>query len=202
MPAEKTFFAAVYHEKIIYTFGGYDAYDKCQLANCEYYDCRKDKWFNSDLTSPSGSTEFRLHKPRSQASACLFNGDQIFIFGGYHKDEGTLDVIEKYNLKTKKIELLKLRIPSPLRRFQSMKISTQKILLIGGVSTRGKLMDSVFCFDLENEYTIEQLDKIDKAGVVDYPIILDQIGNLHLFLEKQNGTLPPSHVIYSFLEYS
>ena len=98
--------------------------------------------------------------------------------------------------------MLKLRIPNPLRRFQAMKISTQKILLIGGISTRGKLMDSVFCFDLENEYTIEQLDKIDKAGVVDYPIVLDQIGNLHLFLERNNGTLPPSHVTYSFLEYS
>lgn len=65
MPCEKTFFAAVYHEKFIYTFGGYDAYDKCQITNCEYYDCRKDKWFNSDLTSPSGATEFRLAKPRS-----------------------------------------------------------------------------------------------------------------------------------------
>lgn len=85
---------------------------------------------------------------------------------------------------------MKLRIPSPLRRFQSMKISTKKILLIGGVSSMGKLMDSVFCFDLEKEYTIEQLDKIDKAGIIDYPIILDQIGNLHLFLERSNGTLP------------
>ena len=37
----------------------------------------------------------------------------------------------------------------------------------------GKSMDSVFCFDLEKEYTIEQLDKIDRAGCIDYPIILD-----------------------------
>lgn len=83
-----------------------------------------------------------------------------------------------------------------------MKISTKKILLIGGVTALGKCVDSVFCFDLEKDYTIEQLDKIDKAGVIDYPIILDQIGNLHLMLEKNNGTSPPDHVIYSFLEYS
>ena len=89
------------------------------------------------------------------------------------------------------MEFLKLRIPNPLRRFQSMKISTKKILLIGGVSGMGKNMDSVFCFDLEKDYTIEQLDKIDKGGVIDYPIVLDQIGNLHLFVEKNNGTLPP-----------
>jgi hypothetical protein len=53
------------------------------------------------------------------------------------------------------VEVLKLKIPSPLRRFQSIKISTKKILLIGGLSTLGKNMDSVFCFDLEKEYTIE-----------------------------------------------
>lgn len=29
MPAEKTFFATVYFDHMIYTFGGYDAYDKC-----------------------------------------------------------------------------------------------------------------------------------------------------------------------------
>jgi hypothetical protein len=28
MPAEKTFFATVYHDNMIYTFGGYDAMDK------------------------------------------------------------------------------------------------------------------------------------------------------------------------------
>jgi len=28
MPQEKTFFPAVYHKGLIYTFGGYDAYDK------------------------------------------------------------------------------------------------------------------------------------------------------------------------------
>jgi hypothetical protein len=28
MPTEKTFFPAVYHRGIIYTFGGYDGYDK------------------------------------------------------------------------------------------------------------------------------------------------------------------------------
>jgi len=36
-----------------------------------------------------------------------------------------------------------------------MKISTKKILLIGGISGLGKKMDSVFCFDLEKDYTIE-----------------------------------------------
>ena len=103
----------------------------------------------------------------------MFDNNTIFVFGGYHKDEGTLDIIERFDIRIKTMELMKLRIPTPLRRFQSMKISTKKILLIGGQSTLGKNMDSVFCFDLEKEYTIEQLDKIEKAGIIDYPVILD-----------------------------
>lgn len=202
MPVEKTFFCAVIADGVIYTFGGYDAYDKIQLKSCEYYNIRKNKWFNSEVLSPQGKVEYRLHVERSQASCCQFDNNSIFIFGGYNKADGTLDLIEKLNIHSKTLELLKLKIPSPLRRFQSMKISTKKILLIGGITAMGKVVDSVFCFDLEKEYTIEQLDKIDKAGIVDYPIVLDQIGNLHLLLEKESGTSPPEHIIYSFLEYS
>jgi len=58
MPSEKTFFANVYFDDIIYTFGGYDAYDKCQLRTCEYYNIQKDEWFNSELISPHGKVEF------------------------------------------------------------------------------------------------------------------------------------------------
>ena len=36
-----------------------------------------------------------------------------------------------------------------------------------------KESDAVFCFDLEKDYSIEQLDKIDKPGIIDNPIILD-----------------------------
>eukprot|EP00350_Pseudokeronopsis_sp_OXSARD2_P013481 CAMPEP_0170548616 /NCGR_PEP_ID=MMETSP0211-20121228/6882_1 /TAXON_ID=311385 /ORGANISM="Pseudokeronopsis sp., Strain OXSARD2" /LENGTH=64 /DNA_ID=CAMNT_0010854227 /DNA_START=1832 /DNA_END=2026 /DNA_ORIENTATION=+ len=64
-------------------------------------------------------------------------------------------------------------MPSPLRRFASMKISTTKILLIGGLQRMSKESEAVFCFDLEKDYTIEQLDKIDKPGIVDFPVIVD-----------------------------
>jgi hypothetical protein len=57
----------------------------------------------------------------------------MFIFGGYNRAEGTLNSIERFNMKTKKIELLDLKMPSPLRRFASIKISNTKILLIGGL---------------------------------------------------------------------
>ena len=48
-----------------------------------------------------------------------------------------------------------LLIPSPIRRFVCMKISTTKILLIGGLGENSEELDAVFCFDLDKEYTIE-----------------------------------------------
>lgn len=54
MPQEKTFFSAVYLNNVIYTFGGYDAYDKVQLNTCEYYDVQKDTWHNSPLQNING----------------------------------------------------------------------------------------------------------------------------------------------------
>ena len=49
---------------------------------------------------------------------------------------------------------------------------------------------------------MENLDKVDKAGVIDYPVIIDSVGSLHLFVENSSGTNPPYRTVYSFLEYS
>jgi hypothetical protein len=100
-------------------------------------------------------------------------------------------------------------MPCPLRRFASTKISSQKILILGGVGRLSKDSDAVYCFDIDNThengkatYSLENLDKIDKAGVIDYPVIIDSVGSLHLFVENSSGTSPPLRSVYSFLEYS
>ena len=103
----------------------------------------------------------------------------------------------------------------PLRRFAACKISASKILLLGGVTRLSKDSDAVYCFDIEQQggpdttgkgpaskYTIENLDKVDKAGVIDYPVIFDSVGSLHMFVENSSGTSPPQRTVYSFLEYS
>jgi len=119
-----------------------------------------------------------------------------------------LSSIERYDIGKKKMTLINLQMPCPLRRFASIEISQSKCLLIGGVQRLSKDSDAVFCFDIEEgengkvSYSIENLDKIDKAGVIDYPILADQIGNLHMFIENASGTSPPLRSVYSFLEYS
>jgi hypothetical protein len=81
--------------------------------------------------------------------------------------------------------------------------------LLGGIGRLSKDSDAVYCFDSSEEnnganaqYSMEILDKIDRAGPVDEPVILDSIGSLHLFVENASGTSPPFRTVYSFLEYS
>ena len=198
--------------KIIYTFGGYENIEKVQLKQCEYYNIQEDKWYIND--------KVQLNIARSQSSCCLFEEKIIFIFGGYNKEMGTLSSIERYDTGINKVSLLDIKMTIPLRRFATCKISSSKILLLGGISRLSKDSDSVFCFDIEavgeppknqdpkkpyiqdHSYSLENLDKVDKAGVIDYPVIIDSVGSLHLFVENASGTSPPYRTVYSFLEYS
>jgi hypothetical protein len=49
MPQEKSFFAAVAVKgQHIYTFGGYENVEKCQLKSCEVYSIDKDRWHGNE----------------------------------------------------------------------------------------------------------------------------------------------------------
>jgi hypothetical protein len=200
MPQEKSFFSAcsAHGGHMIYTFGGYESNEKNQLTQCEYYKVQEDKWYMNE--------EVQLNQARSQSSCCLFEENIIFIFGGYNKQLGTLSSIERYDIDHKKIQLLQINMTIPLRRFGSCKISASKILLLGGITRLSKDSDAVFCFDIdpiesdkpkdknkipEHAYSLENLDKTDKAGVIEWPVIIDSVGSLHLFVENASGTSPP-----------
>ncbi len=210
MLQEKSFFPAVAIKgQTIFTFGGYENIEKIQLKTCEFYNIDKDQW--------QSNHGVELNEARSQAAAAHLSDTVIFIFGGYNKEAGTLSSIERFDIRDKKISLIEMKMPCPLRRFAAVKISVSKILLLGGVQRLSKDSDTVYCFDVVDGikedgqvakpaaswgYSVENLDKIDKAGVIDYPVLVDSIGNLHLFLENASGTSPPLRSVYSFLEYS
>lgn len=128
-----------------------------------------------------------------------------FVFGGFSKDQGTLDSIEKVDFSQRTVSKLKVAMPLPLRRFASVKIASSKILLLGGVEKVNKESDQVFCFDFnENscKCSIENLDTIEKPGVIEQPLLVDSIGQIHCLIENACGTNPPLRSTYSFLEYS
>ena len=192
MLQEKSFFCGLAYNGKIYTFGGYDPVEKMQVKCCEGYDIKGDSW------SSTGT----LLEARSQASCCVLDKKTMYIFGGYNKNIGTLTSIEKYYITEQIFQMHTLKLPIPLRRFGSVKIAPNKILLLGGIQRLSKESDFVYCVDLEDEPSIERLDRLGKPGALDMPILVDAIGNLHLFLENCSGTSPPFHLLYSFLEYS
>ena len=103
----------------------------------------------------------------------------IFIFGGYNKEHGTLSTIERYDIARKRIFPIELKMLQPLRRFATIKISSSKVLILGGIGRLSKDSDAVYCFDSASEdnnggganqqphYSMEILDKIERAGAVD-----------------------------------
>lgn len=52
---------------------------------------------------------------------------------------------------------------------------------MGGISRMSKDSDAVYCFDCDEtkgrpQYSVESLDKIDKAGVIEMPALIDSVG--------------------------
>jgi len=197
MNIERSFMSALFfvHNNIptILAIGGYDYSDKGQLSSIETYDINKDIW--------SMNVYPDLNVGRSQANCLLFNDKKIFVFGGYNKNYGTLNSIEEINLEKKTCNIIEMKLPVPLRRFASVKISESKVLIMGGISRLCKESDATFILNMEN-YNQVKFNNLPKAGTIEHEVYFDEIGDLHLFYENKYGTSPPIHVIYSFLDYN
>lgn len=145
MPTFRNFFASVYHSQRVYVFGGYECNLKTQLRSCEYFDIPAGKW------APVAS----LKTARSQAAACRINDQHILVLGGYNKEQGTLDTIERYLVDDNRFEPVSLRLPVPLRRFMVVRISKNVALVLGGLTKSSKESQRVFKLDYERMVFVE-----------------------------------------------
>lgn len=194
MNVERSFMSIlVLNSNVILAIGGYDYNEKTQLKSIEVYDIEKDKWTSNVFED--------LKVARSQASCLLYNNSTVLVMGGYFKDSGTLSSIEKISLPDKKTELLEIKIPIPLRRFASLKISETRIMIMGGITKLCKESDHVYCIDYEKKNSIK-FSSLPKGGIIDHEVILDDIGNVHLYFENNYGTSPPIHQIYNYLDFN
>ena len=195
MNIERSFMSCVYIPNLnsILAIGGYDCGEKNQLSNIECYDIDNDIWQISIYND--------LKIPRSQANSILFNDKIIFVFGGYNKLYGTLNSIERINLDNKKCELIEIKLPIPLRRFCSLKVTENKILLLGGITRLNKENENIFIMDVDKG-NINKFGNLEKGGIIEMEPILDEIGSIHLFIENKYGTAPPEHIIYNYLYFS
>ena len=128
MPTFRNFFSAVYHSQKVYIFGGYDGENKIQMKTAEFYDIVNSKW------APIAD----MKVSRSQSGACRINDDEIIICGGYNKELGTLDTIERYVISKDRTELLSLKLPIPLRRFMVIRVAKNQALILGGLTRSSK----------------------------------------------------------------
>lgn len=187
MPTFRNFFSTVYHNQRVYVFGGYECNLKAQLRSCEYFDTAASKW--TPITS--------LKAARSQSAACRINDQHILVFGGYNKEGGTLDTIERYVIDENRFEGLSLRLPIPLRRFMVVRITKNVALVLGGLTKSSKESQRVFKLDYERMSFVE-LENLEKGGAIENEVLVDSDGSLHIFLEDASGTSPHSHIKYSY----
>ncbi len=189
---ERSFMSLILNGNSILAIGGYEYNEKNQIGSIEVYDIETDKW-QMNLYED-------LKVARSQANALLYNNKTIFVFGGYNKSLGTLNTIEKISLNTKTTELLDIKLPLPLRRFGSLKICDNKILIMGGITRLCKETDNVHCWDMETG-TFNKMVNLTRVGIIEHEVILDEQGRIHLFFENNYGTSPPVRAIYNFLDF-
>ncbi|EGR33629.1 protein kinase domain protein [Ichthyophthirius multifiliis] len=184
---EKNFVAAVYYNNKVWIFGGYDSLGKSQLNQCEFYNIQTEKWQKiADLVIS-----------RSQAAACRINDNEILVLGGYNKDKGTLDNIERYIINENRFELTNIKIPIPLRRFMVVRVANNQALILGGLSKFSKESQRVFKLDYEKQNIIE-LEQLEKGGIIENKVLVDNQDIMHIFLENANGTSPHSHIKYYY----
>jgi serine/threonine protein kinase len=192
MNVERSFASCLYINGAILAIGGYEFNDKNQLASIEVYDIDNDKWTVGLFED--------LKVPRSQANTVLLNDVTIYVMGGYNKALGTLNSIERINILDKTTTLLDVKIPIPLRRFGSLKISDCRLLLLGGITRICKETDTVYCYDV-TKGTFTSFGNLPRAGIIDHEILLDELGQVHIFFENNYGTSPPIHTIYNYFDF-
>jgi serine/threonine protein kinase len=193
MNVDRSFMMVVLVNNTLLAIGGYENLEKNQLASIECYDFQKDIWYLNEYED--------LKMARSQGNALVLNSNYVLVFGGYNKNFGTLTSFEKINVNKKTSEILEIKLPKPLRRFGSLKVAMDKILIFGGITRLCKESDSVYCLDIQ-KYIFSELANLPKSGVIEHEVLIDEIGQVHLFYENNYGTSPPQHFIYNYLDFN
>ena len=197
MNIERSFMSCLFlnqnNTPTILAIGGYDYSDKGQLSSIESYDINKDIWSMNIYPD--------LNIGRSQATSLIFNDKKIFVFGGYNKNYGTLNSIEEIDINNKVCNLIEMKLPIPLRRFAAVKISENKVIVMGGITRLCKESGATYILNMDN-YNQVKYNNLPKAGTIEHEVFFDEIGDMHLFYENKYGTSPPTHIIYSFLDFN
>jgi len=132
----------------VYVIGGYDG--TVFLRDCERYDVEQERWV--DVAT--------LNNPCAFASACSFNDNCIYKFGGVdNKSNNYVGKIEKYDVDLNYWYVLNIglgKVNSPKADFilgesmESLQINRRQILIFGG-KYKGRGLNQTFLLDVSND---------------------------------------------------
>ena len=193
MLIQRSFMSVCLINHNIYAIGGYDYNERNQTNSIEVYDVDKNTWKKNVIKD--------LNIARSQHNNIVINNKYIYVFGGYSKNLGTLNSIEKINIEKNYVELIDLKLPLPIRRFGMLKINDNLMMIIGGISKLSKKNEEVYILDLEKKKFNKINKELSNGGILEHELILDECGDLHLFFENNYGTSPPEHININLMEY-
>lgn len=78
-----------------------------------------------------------------------------------------------------------------------VRVSHNAALILGGLTKFSKESQKVFKLDYSSKEFIE-MESLEKGGVVENEVLVDNEDNLHIFIEHANGTSPHSHIKYYY----
>ena len=78
-----------------------------------------------------------------------------------------------------------------------VRVAKNKALVLGGLTTNSKESQRVFKLDYE-DMSFQELENLEKGGVIENEILVDSDNNLHIFIEHSNGTSTHSHIKYPY----
>lgn len=116
-------FASIYAFDYVYVFGGVNYDNEKEMRFCE----------RINITNPIKWESIRkMNLSRKNTSACSANKDYIYVFGGGNEKSNASDTIEQYNIVKNVWHLLNIRLPAHISFSISQRVSSEKILIIGG----------------------------------------------------------------------
>ena len=125
MNFKKCFFTLTYFQQKVWAIGGFDSVDGESFDTIETYNLAEDKWSIIDV---------KLLKKRMGHSTVAYN-DNIFVIGGYNKNEGTLSSVEVYSNITNQFSFVSAMKIS--RSFFGCCLVNSKIYAVGGTVGNG-----------------------------------------------------------------
>ncbi len=123
--------------------------------------------------------------------------EYIFIAGGYSGDQGfLLDTVERFTVRSNKIELLSWKLPKRIQSNWIVQINPEEIICFGGYEENSGPISDVYIINGNSGKSIRKGDLGERACGTYSPFFVD--GQFFLFAFGNEST-PPTPIRYKLV---